>query len=306
MKQFSNLMKIMEKKTIKKNVTSPKSNTSSDNLNSKKMKNFVYFFIVGSMLFLFKTTNAQINLVHTFDESVTWTGSIYMEQNLYPTNSYYSASVVDNSYVVKIYNTDYSVNANNTYNFTPPAGYKVSSVSMSREIFNTDNNYEFLVKFVRTDNTYDNTREKSILYNQNGSIIKDFGFAYMVNAYPYLHIANNNFRLIVNKYYYDGTIVSIETEIYSVPGTPPSGVANLKSSEYQSPYPNPANLIITLPYQLKQGEMSIMNIYNTNGQLIETKHIDFLFDKILLNVSNYTKGVYLYEVNGISNRFIVN
>ena len=51
--------------------------------------------------------------------------------------------------------------------------------------------------------------------------------------------------------------------------------------------------------------MSIMNIFNTKGQLIEAKQIDFSFDKILLNISNYSKGVYLYEVNGISKRFVV-
>lgn len=294
----------MRNEIIKK-VMNPKSKTSSKNLNHRKMKNFLSFFIVGSMLLLFKTTNAQINLVHTFNESVTWNGSIYIEQNLYPSNSYFSTNVVNNSYVVKIYNADYSVNANNTYNFTPPTGYKISSVSMSRKVFNTDNNYEFLVNYIRTDNTYDNTREKSILYNQNGSIIKDFGFAYMVSVYPYLHIANSNFRLTVTKYYYDGTNTTIKTEIYSVPGIPPTSVASLKSDEIQLAYPNPANSIITLPYQLKNGEIALMNIYNNNGQLMDTKQIDFMFDKILLDVSNYPKGVYFYEVNGFSNRFIV-
>ena len=278
---------------------------SRKNITSKNMKNLFFLFMLISMLFINKTTSSQINLVHTFDESVTWTGTPYMEQNLYPSNIYYSANVVDNSYVVKIYNADYSLNTNDTYYFTPPTGYKVSTVTMSREIFNTDNNYEFLVNYQRTDNTYDNTRQKLILYNQNGSIIKDFGFAYMVTAYPYLHIANDSFRLIVTKYYYDGTDITTQTEVYSVPGNPTTIIPNIKPNEIQKPYPNPASSIITLPYQLKQGEISVMHIYNNNGQLIEIKQIDSIFDKLLLNVSNYNKGVYFYVFNGLTNKFVV-
>ena len=257
------------------------------------------------MLFFFQTTNAQISLEYTFDGSVSWNGSIQFDQNLYPANCYYNASVNGNSYVVKIYNADYSVYADTTYNFTPPDGYKVSGISMSRKIFNSDDNYEFLVTYKRTDNTSDNTTSKVILCNQDGSLIKDFGSAYLIMASTYLHIANNQFRLIVTKYYYDGTNVSVKTEVYSFPGTPPSSVASLKANGYQPPYPNPANSVIELPYQLRQGEMSVMNIYNINGKLIETKKIDSVFDKILLNVSSYIKGLYLYEVNGVSNRFIV-
>jgi hypothetical protein len=270
------------------------------------MRKLIYGIATGSMLLFLQTGNAQINLEHTFDGTVTWNGGLYTEQDLYPVNSYYYTGVIDNSYIVKVYNTDYSVRSNNTYTFTPPAGYKVNTVSMSRKIFNTDDNYEFLVTYKRTDNVYDNTREKIILLNQNSGTIKDFGFAYSLNAYPYLHIANNHFRLMVTKTYYDGSNATQQTEIYSVPGTPPSGLSNLKASEIQSPYPNPTNSIVTLPYQLRQGEMSVMQIFNISGQLVETKQIDYVFDKILLNVSEYTKGVYIYIVNGVSNRFIVN
>ena len=272
-------------------------------MNKKKV------FLISAMvvtLGLSQVANSQINLEKTFNESVSWNGSIHIEQDAYPANTYYSAGVVGNSYVVKVYNADYSLRTNNTYNFTPPAGYKVSSVSMSRKIFNTDDNYEFMVNYVRTDNTLDNTREKVILHNQNGTIIKDFGSAYMVSVYPYPHIANNRFRLIVTKYYYNGSLSDPQIEIYSLPGTPPVSTMSVKADEYQSsPYPNPANAVITLPYQLAAGETSVMNIYSINGQLIERKQIDSVFDKILLNVSNYAKGMYIYEVKGVSNRFVV-
>ena len=202
-------------------------------MNLKEKKVFALLFFIISLTFYCETTNAQISLEYTFNESVTWFGNAYIDQNLYPSNSYYSANIVNNSYVVKIYNADYSINSNTTYNFTPPTNYKVSTVYLSRNIFNTDDNYEFLVTYERTDNTYDNTRQKIILYNQNGSTIKDFGFAFSTFAYPSLNIANNKFRLLVYKYYYDGTNTSAKTEVYLVPGTPPSNVANIKSNTYQ-------------------------------------------------------------------------
>lgn len=270
-----------------------------------KTKRFTCKILMTVILCIPQIVNSQINLEHTFDGSVTCSGSIHMEQTTYPPNSYYIVSIVENSYVVKIYNSDYSLYSNDTYDFTPPEGYKLYSVSLSRELFNELDDIEFMVVYNKIENVYDNTRSTAILYNQTGSVIKDFGFAYSVYVYPYLHIMDGSFRLQVGKTYYDGTNTAQETEIYSIPGTPPTNTSNLKSAELQSPYPNPANTIITLPYQLKQGQFSHMNIYKLNGKLIETKQIGYDFDKVLLNVSNYTKGVYVYTVNGISSKFII-
>jgi hypothetical protein len=258
-----------------------------------------------SMISFYYTANAQITLEHTFDTVVNWSGSYYSEQYTLPFQSYYNSKVDGNSYIVKIYNSDFSVNSINTYNFNPPAGYKVSTVSMTRQLFNTDNNFEFLVSYVRIDNVNDNTRQQLILHNQNGTIIKDFGMAYIIGASSLLHIVGNGFRFLVHKMNYNDLNLSTQVEIYSVPGTPASLDQGIKSGLYQAPYPNPANTIITLPYQLQQGESSAMNIFNINGQLLETKKIDSAFEKILLNVSNYSRGIYIYEVNGLSNKFIV-
>ncbi|MDR2835924.1 MAG: T9SS type A sorting domain-containing protein [Bacteroidales bacterium] len=271
-----------------------------------KMKKLFYTNLMVLMLLLSQSTKAQINLEHTFDEYMTWQGNFYYESSLYPSGCYYVATIINNSYNVKIYNADYSVNSNNTYNFTPPSGYKVLSVSRSQKTFNTDNNYEFLVRYEKTDYiSHDNTNQNLILCNQNGTTIKDFGFANYIYVYPSLHIANNHLRLLVSKEYYNGNTTNQQVEIYSVPGEVPSGIKPTNISNSLSPFPNPASSTITLPYQLKQGEMSVMHIYNINGQLIETKQIGFDFDKILLNISSYAKGMYLYEVNGVSNRFIV-
>ena len=108
---------------------------------------------------------------------------------------------------------------------------------------------------------------------------------------------------------------TLEKITFIMPPTPVTITANFEATTTGTnilnttsllSYPNPAKTTINLPYRLKQGETSVMNIYNANGQLMETKKIDFVFDEIQLNVSGYTKGIYFYKVNGVSNKFIVN
>ena len=305
MKQFNSLKNVIDESFLRNSLTSPKNKMSKMLFNSPNMNQIVCFLLLQSIMFFYNTTNAQINLEHTFNEGVNWNGSYYFDQNLYPSNCFYLSSIVDNTYVVKIYKADYSVYSNNTYNFTPPTGYKVYNVSMSRNLFNTDNNYEFLIIYHKITSISDNKNTKCILYNQDGSVIKDFGTADNISTYPLLLINNNKLFFYITKFYYNGTISSYNVEIYSVPGTPPAGIANLKSNGNQLPYPNPAKSVIALPYQLKNSETANLNIFNMNGKLIEIKQIDSAFDKILLNVSNYPKGTYIYDVNGERNKFIV-
>ena len=170
------------------------------------------------------------------------------------------------------------------------------------------NKVTFFVIFSNPNHPDVNLRANLTLYNEDGIMIKDFGYGQTLVLLGIHLISNGKYRLsifrsIINPQPYEATIL---TEIYSLPGNPPSGTASPRASVNQYPYPNPASSTITLPYQLARGEVSAMHIYSLNGQLIETKQIDATFDKILLNVSNYTKGTYLYEVNGTSNIFIIN
>lgn len=263
-----------------------------------------YLFLLICMLFVYHTTKGQIVLQQTIvGGPPTWNGNFFSEDDLYPIDNYHKTEIKNNSYIISIYNTDLSVNSSLTYNFIPPTGYKVGRVLLTKKIFNRDDNYEFLVTYVRTDNTYDNTREKLLLYGQDGSMIKDFGTYYYINALlSNLHIIDNNFRLFVIK----DSPESTQTDVYSIQGVLPSGIGSLKKDTDSNPFPNPSKSVISLPYKLKSGESSVMRILNINGVVIEIKKIDSTFDKIQLNVFNYPHGTYIYEVNGESNRFIVN
>lgn len=283
----------------------------------KSSKILSFIILLMFWLSLIQVTEAQITLEHTFsNETVNFnmgvlngTANFLSESATYPENSFYFTKIVNNSYEIKIYNSDYSLNTYNKYQFTPPTGYKLTSVSPSKKLFNSDNDYEFIVTFSKTSySSYDNNYYKSILYDINGKVIKDFGTGSSITIYPFLFIINNQYKLMVLRTIYDIENNSItNTEIYSVPRTYSSlNVSEYKINKNQTAYPNPTHYSITLPYQLKQGEISEMLIFNIKGQLVESKQIDFLFDKILLDVSNYSKGIYFYEVNGMSSKFVVN
>ena len=253
------------------------------------------------------SVNAQINLEHTFDGLVTHYGSGGLIGNNTGVNLY--GYTKNSSNQVLFYNEDYSLYK--TITITPPTGYNNSSISfVSKNLFNSDDKIEFIIAFINPNALQQggdyNTYYSSKIYNEDGNLIKDFGTSYQIIPSGIVNISNGQFKLLIHRYVYNtNSIIITSTEIYSLPGTLPNSISEQSNTQFHLPYPNPANTTITLPYQLKHGEISKMNIYNINGQLIETKHIGYNFDKILLNVSTYIKGVYIYEVNGISNRFIV-
>lgn len=79
-----------------------------------------------------------------------------------------------------------------------------------------------------------------------------------------------------------------------------------KSAQNDTPtFPSLTNNRINLPYNLNQDQSATINIYNLRRQIVEQKIIDRTFDQLKLNVNNYPTGVYIYEYNGISNKFTV-
>ena len=273
-----------------------------------------YTSIVAIMCCLSQVSNAQITLEHTFkNENVSiMSGNVngkpnFFVEKLFPVGSFYFTEVVNNSVHIKAYNPDYTLIIDKTYSLTPPTGYKTSYVWVFKKVFNTDDNYELLVTFSKISPVSDdNEARRLILYDSNKNVIKDFGAGNMFYIGNMVYIINNGCKVLISRYLYDGGDWVANTEIYSVPGDPSAyDAGNTSVDSFSSPYPNPANTYITLPYKLNEGEFAVMNIFNINGQLIESKKIGYDFDKILLDVSGYAKGMYIYEVKNVSNKFVV-
>ena len=276
--------------------------TGNHSKNRAKSKKLIFTTLIFVAFMCSLNLRAQITLEHTFPTVWQQPAMFYENVNLYV---WYG----DNQ--VKLYNTDYSLYK--TITVPSPSGkyLHIGRVLFPNTVYSTNGKIGFVVIFytVIDGNSGESTGVR--IYDEDATLLVDLGFCYEVGNISINKVDNNQYRLSIERVYGYDDFSNPVTEIYSLPGKPSTvsiGDNMAISGDYnvQQPYPNPAKTAISLPYQLKQGETSVMHIYNANGQLMETKQIDYVFDKILLNVSGYAKGTYFYEVNGVSNRFIVN
>ena len=287
MKQFENLNSAME--------------AGNHSKNRAKSKKLIFTTLIFVAFMYSQNLRAQITLEHTFYAANYSVNPVILYENV-------NLFVWYEANQVKLYNTDYSLYKTITVPL-PSNNYYISEVLLPNTVYSTNGKIGFVVIFF-SDVDYPKSAGARI-YDEDAALLIDLGFSSSLPKNISIHKVNNNqycFSISKEKEM-DGS--GGDTEIYSLPGKP--SIVNEDNSmaingnyNVQQPYPNPAKTAISLPYQLKQGETSVMHIYNTNGQLMETKQIDSVFDKILLNVSDYAKGIYFYEVNGVSNRFVVN
>ncbi len=189
----------MEAETISKNGTILKNN----------MHRFIYCIAISMLLFP-KIISAQINLEHTFD------GYIAHGNSHFYTHNYYATGVLSTNQV-KIYKEDYTLYK--TVSITPPEGYTASGsvLCLSKNIVTTDNKLSFFIVF-QNGSAPQNQQSMIRLYDENGAIVKDFGYFHFIIGVSFHKTADNKFRLSIAKHI-DG---EHKTEIYSLPGTPPS------------------------------------------------------------------------------------
>ena len=198
----------------------------------------------------------------------------------------------DSSFSFNIYNLDFSIYK--TLEINCPPVYSLENIGfVTTNMFNYDDKVEFIVVFRKESETGAIFTTK--LYNEDGNILFDFE-----NFYPFDAIKKNGDDYFI----LNGSGVNNSYLYYSVkPSTTNVKETNIKRNSL--PYPNPSKQIINLPYKLNIGEQATMTIYDMNGKQIATKQINSTFDKILLDVSGYVKGMYVYEYNGKSGKFLV-
>lgn len=273
--------------------------------------------VIAILIFMTATsTYAQISKVHTFDDFVYFgTGYVYNTPNFIFTNNddehlglfYKTQTDIENSqYIETIYNTDFTVKSQHTYNFTPPEGYTLQQVTPTYHIFNNDDDIEFAVIYIRSQYTaYDNSYSLLHLYNQKGELIYDFGRGNSMTFNGMAYLIDNQAHILVYRYYYDyKNEHQTETIVYKIDGVSSEQAIHHQTPNY-APYPNPSSNIINLPYTTQEGNSTTMNIFNSNGNIIEQIPLSTTSHTITLNTTSYTPGVYFYEVNGISRKFIV-
>ena len=255
--------------------------------------------------------NAQVSLEHSYTETTTET---------YPYPGFYEvyenipeASKVVN-YIFKspennrltIYNIDNSIKKEiDLSSFKDFDGNYINFriYLASTGLFNTDDKVEFLAQY-----NYNDSKMSTVIFNDDGTIIFDFGLKGEFSSYSNVnecfkaYITNNGYKLKIKSIISDS---SESFEIYSLGGTIQSSSANEMIIQKATAYPNPSKTIINLPYTIKQGEKTTIRIFDLKGNLLESKMVDSNFDKLVLDVSNYSSGVYFYKYGEFSQKFIV-
>ena len=101
--------------------------------------------------------------------------------------------------------------------------------------------------------------------------------------------------------------LGLKIEIYSVPTTvnPNQLKSATISNTTLSAFPNPAKTFVNLSYNVSGVEDAEMVITDASGRVVERRIVNAMQDNLRLNVANYKRGIYFYEVQGFTGRFIV-
>ena len=135
----------------------------------------------------------------------------------------------------------------------------------------------------------------SKIINEDGSQITfiDGGLYNYINQ-----TGENTYKLFSYCYDYSVSPEKVWTNIYSLPGTVVSSRYLNKSGEILlNAFPNPASqsfkVAYTLPENVTQG---ILHLVDNSGRQVEQFIVDNHTDHLLLNVSNFQSGVYVYFI----------
>jgi len=246
----------------------------------KRLTIFLFILIMSTRFY------AQVEKILSTDMGY---GYVYKDINKTEVVKYFTTKTQSgNSNVnLSIINTDFSVYKN--IDIQLPTGFLLDGFFCTTQLFNRDENIEVFVDVKYATNIY-----SSLVYTDNGELFYDFGEGRRVD-----------FVRINDEFLYRTLSGSSTLNYFVLSKKQNTNIAGAKSLVKTMPYPNPAAQTINLPYQLNSGEQTDMQIFDVNGKLVATKRIDSAFDKIVLNVSGYEKGMYVYKYNNKSAKFVV-
>ena len=245
-----------------------------------KCKMFVKKILLGLMMLTTAATmSAQLALrqEHYFDGRMSLCNKLYVVglDDMY--------LIRGNDSLFHIYDSDYSLV--HTFPQEPQI--------VAKNVFTEDG--KICVVNVTNENDLWNTYRIEIL-KEDGECIQGWGFE---NQHPIVSLIKiaDTYKFVIE--------LPHETYIYSCPGNgeATTSVENVPAKVKRNAYPNPANELVTLPYEAN-GATS-MKIYDMQGKLVERKFLDKNKQELQLNVKDYPSGMYFFEVNGESNSFVV-
>ena len=189
-----------------------------------------------------------------------------------------------------VYDADFQLTKEIPFTVEGKWGIRYSSfgvVIAGKHLFNDDDKIEICLTPWKQGG-----RMCTMILNEDGEVL----FMQEGSLISYLYRAGDELRFEISNAYDNYNI-----EVYATNG-------NFSADEMvvstQSPFPNPASTLVSVPYTL-DGKAAEMHIYDSRGVLVDKKTLDPDAEWIDLNVSAYRPGIYIYEYNGVSTKFVV-
>jgi hypothetical protein len=235
---------------------------------------------------LMTTTRAQIYLEKNYP------GSTSLTQLALSGYKYFLMDVVNNQ--CKIYNMDHSIWK--TINLAVPAGMYLYDIKLvSETLFNTDSKVELAYIYYSYDTTLLFYTYYTKVINENGlELLSIPGCAYLEVKAP----GTYGTKMLAYVYDYSITLWTLNTLVYSLPGTlPTGGIAVEGDASPGNPFPNPASTMVTIPYKLPDGiDNAEILLISGWGKVIKSYKIDRTFHELQVQLADLPKGVYVYQV----------
>jgi len=283
---------------------------------------------IGLLLIAFAmaTTNfAQITQEEVIvSDNIIGAGFIKLENNV---EKYFMLDRTN--FTLKLYNIDHSifktiqfdVNQMGLTDFPKVDSYYPFCISET--LFDTDNEIEFFINIHAYSSDFNNEITKSFVINEDGTILFEKTNQSIPNNDEYIQFpewiynTSQGTKLMLKAY---NENENDSLYIYSLPGTVPcfncdgtNKVHNINNkSQELSNYPNPAKDYTIIEYEIPKGENEAeIQIFNMNGQLINTYRVDKTFKDLRISTNNFENGTYIYNIktkNTISrgNKLIIN
>ncbi len=218
--------------------------------------------------------------------------------NAFKTDTGLHYFTVEASTILKIYTSSHTLT--NTITIPIDNGFVLDGVyPVSDTLFNTDTLMEFLIfTLIQSGAGGEIFTYKMTLINQNGTILQQFGDRGYANI---IKESSGVFKLIAHKTTNENNTVY---DVYSLPGTTLGTVTLNKNISSFLGFPNPTENTIAITNNVENGQNGNLEVYDTNGKKVMQKNIVGGNNVIHLDVTELSKGVYLYKLNGETNRFI--
>jgi hypothetical protein len=252
------------------------------------MKNFLLTLLLIAMVYI---THAQIFLEQTYPGSAT------MTELALSGNKYYMMDVAANQ--CKIYNMDHSVWK--TINLSIPAGMYLYDIKfVSETLFNSDSKVELAYIYYSYDTTL-------YYYTYYMKVVNESGIELLSVpgcGYPELkQTIYGNTKMMAYVYNYAVYPSTVNTMVYSLPGTiPTGGVSESPAVNNPLPFPNPAREMVKIPCHLPEGvTQGDVLLFSQTGQLLHQYRVDQHVGQLQVMTGQFPKGMLIYQVkNGQS------